>query len=74
MIDKLFSQEIATRVLYAYIALSLGGDVADQIKSQSPDLIVYRLSAIEKKIDQLEASVGKQQSLENMLSKHVTEK
>ncbi len=72
--DKIFSQEIAVRVLYAFIALSLGGDLADQIKPQSPDLIVYRLSAIEKKIDQLEASVGKQQSLENMLSKHVTEK
>ena len=74
MIDKLFSQEIATRVLYAYIALSLGGDVADQIKPQSNDLTMYRLSAIEKKIDQIEAAVTKQVAIESMISKHMQEK
>lgn len=59
MLDKLFSPEVMAKVLYAFIALSLGSTVAENVKTASPDLVEYRLVQVEKRIEKLIEAVEK---------------
>ena len=59
MLDKVFSPEVMAKVLYAFIALSIGSSVAENVKPASPDLIEYRLVQVEKRIEKLIDAVEK---------------
>ena len=71
MLDKIFSPEMAVKVFYAFLAVHAGDAAVTAVKPQSGDLVAYRLAAIEKKIDSLEATVSKQVAIESLINKHI---
>lgn len=56
-LKEIFTSEVAVKIFYAYMALSLGNtglEVADKIK---PDIVADRIIQMEKRFDRMESLI-----------------
>lgn len=56
-IKEIFTSDIAVKIFYAYLAISLGNtglEVADKVK---PDVVADRMLQMEKRFDRMESLI-----------------
>lgn len=54
ILRDLFSSEVAVKVFYAYIAVSMGSTGLDVVDKVKPDVIQEKVIAMEKRLERME--------------------
>ena len=56
-IKDIFTSEIAIKLFYAYLAVSLGNTGLEVVDKVKPDVIVEKVSNVEKRLERMESLI-----------------
>lgn len=56
-ISNIFTSEVAVKVFYAYLAVSLGNTGVETAQRLKPDVVAEKVASVEKRLDRMETLI-----------------